>query len=986
MYHPKRKLILGAILLMILAGIFTACVILSYTTVNLMHKTEKEVDQIRHINQSIEKAGELQRLVNSIVLKSGMDKMYLCAEAFASAAGEDWDGKSCFYQNGAIIRADGDTVEYPEGFPEEVKFDPASITGRDGALFAPKYIDEETGEPAYYVVYYCRTESPYYYIEWTDSENYENRVNGIFDLEKTMGGIVSAFDTQLLSFYAEDAVSSPHQVTYHSPGLPGYETAEEYGITQEMLDTAFEDPGTADLDTMGRSISSVVIGDTIYEMYLQKNDASAGLTSWTAYLLPVVDFTLKMAEQSLVSLAAFLIIGIVILVWFASVFALVRRHKLNENQIRELRLGTTAKKAFSILAISAVVFFVVSALSLSLYRLYEIYTQTDSALLSLRQRIEENNSQKTLTEDVQRTTYEEYALTIGSILTDNPEIASPETLQSFCDTVNADYLMLFDHDGNELMTNSRYTDLVLGTKEDSATYDFRSLLQGVPLITHEPMTDEQTKLTNVMIGVSVGRDTDKEGYRALLMAVPEDAIYGSSMETTGGIMEDLVSERTLAFCVDPEDHIITAASDSSLVGSNVLTLGLPEAALQDEYRDFFVFNDRSWYGSCMEYEGLLYFYTVEQISIYTFVVPCSLFLAAVGALLLLILLLHMLKGYRKGFSYWSTVGSELQTSEDEVNLPSGKRMYSRDPSKRWKTIRNSYGLHTPARNARMTLLALLVITIALAGMLVLSERSGEESSLIRFILRGQWTRGFNLFSFTSILILLGEVIVIASALNLLLRLGSGAFGTKGETICRLLLDLVGYASVIVFVYFSFYYLGFDPGTLLASLGLLSFALSLGAKDLVTDIVAGLSIVFEGEFQVGDIIDVGGFRGRVLEIGVRTTKLEGRGGNIKIIRNNNVSNVLNMTRKTSWYPMSVSISSEQPLQQVEQMLSEQLPIIGESIPQIISGPFYKGIISMGKGSVTLSIIAECNEEDYYRVELALNHAIRDLFEKEELTLL
>ena len=123
--------------------------------------------------------------------------------------------------------------------------------------------------------------------------------------------------------------------------------------------------------------------------------------------------------------------------------------------------------------------------------------------------------------------------------------------------------------------------------------------------------------------------------------------------------------------------------------------------------------------------------------------------------------------------------------------------------------------------------------------------------------------------------------VTVTLLRIFIQLLSNAFGTRGETICRLLLNLLSYGGIIVFVYFALYDLGFSPGTLLASLGLLSFAVSLGAKDLVTDILAGLSIVFDGEYQVGDIIEVGGYRGEVLEIGVRTTKLEGRGGNIKI---------------------------------------------------------------------------------------------------------
>ena len=64
-------------------------------------------------------------------------------------------------------------------------------------------------------------------------------------------------------------------------------------------------------------------------------------------------------------------------------------------------------------------------------------------------------------------------------------------------------------------------------------------------------------------------------------------------------------------------------------------------------------------------------------------------------------------------------------------------------------------------------------------------------------------------------------------------------------------------------------------TVVASIGLASLAVSLGAQGLVADVLAGLSIVFEGEFQVGDIVDIDGFEGTIQQIGVRTTKIRGR---------------------------------------------------------------------------------------------------------------
>ena len=340
----------------------------------------------------------------------------------------------------------------------------------------------------------------------------------------------------------------------------------------------------------------------------------------------------------------------------------------------------------------------------------------------------------------------------------------------------------------------------------------------------------------------------------------------------------------------------------------------------------------------------------------------------------------MLHGYRKFFDEWSEVGQTLKSDVNEIETAEGRRKYSRDPGIRWKSSTERYGSLAPIHNAFMALKVLLVIGIFQIGLVVLTSTDETQNSMLSYILHGQWTKGLNLFALTAILVLFAEVVLAVVLVKLLLRLISQALGTKGDTVCRLLINLADYAGVICFAYFALYDLGFNPSTLLASLGLLSFAISLGAKDLITDVIAGLSIVFEGEYQVGDIIDVGGYRGEVLEIGVRTTKLEGRGGNIKIIGNRDIKNVVNMTRKNSWYPMEINVSSDQSLVGIEKVLDENLPQIGESIPEILSGPYYKGITSMGKGALTLSIIAECDEADYYVVQRALNHAVQEMLEE------
>ena len=93
----------------------------------------------------------------------------------------------------------------------------------------------------------------------------------------------------------------------------------------------------------------------------------------------------------------------------------------------------------------------------------------------------------------------------------------------------------------------------------------------------------------------------------------------------------------------------------------------------------------------------------------------------------------------------------------------------------------------------------------------------------------------------------------------------------------------------------------------------------------------------------------------------------------------------MTRMNSWYPLEVSICLED-LDAVEKLLAEELPRIGESIPEIISGPDYKGIVSMGKGTVTIAILAEYRESAFFKVQRSLNHSIQKLFEQNHIRIM
>lgn len=208
---------------------------------------------------------------------------------------------------------------------------------------------------------------------------------------------------------------------------------------------------------------------------------------------------------------------------------------------------------------------------------------------------------------------------------------------------------------------------------------------------------------------------------------------------------------------------------------------------------------------------------------------------------------------------------------------------------------------------------------------------------------------------------------------------------KGCAFVNLLASFIKYIAVIALIFAVLNVWGVNTTALLAGIGILSLVVGLGAQPLIEDIIAGLFIVFEQVFDVGDIIVVDGFRGTVKEIGIRTTQIEDAGGDIKVINNSDIRTIVNMTSQLSIAISEVDIEYSESLEKVESIINANLSIIKNNIPTITEGPFYMGVQKLGASGVTLRFIAKCLEMDKFQVEREMNRQIKILFDKNNINI-
>ena len=205
-------------------------------------------------------------------------------------------------------------------------------------------------------------------------------------------------------------------------------------------------------------------------------------------------------------------------------------------------------------------------------------------------------------------------------------------------------------------------------------------------------------------------------------------------------------------------------------------------------------------------------------------------------------------------------------------------------------------------------------------------------------------------------------------------------GKHRKSMAGLFISLTKFICAIVGIVWALGILGVNLAGVFASLGVASLIIGFGAQSLIEDAVTGIFIIFEGQYNVGDIIVLDDFRGTVKNIGIRTTSIVDAGGNLKIVNNSDIRNLQQRSRQASVAVCDVGISYSSDLLRVEKVLAESLPEIFERHRDIfLSVPHYVGVEELAASAVIIRVVADVAEEDYFSARRALNREMKLLLD-------
>jgi small-conductance mechanosensitive channel len=208
---------------------------------------------------------------------------------------------------------------------------------------------------------------------------------------------------------------------------------------------------------------------------------------------------------------------------------------------------------------------------------------------------------------------------------------------------------------------------------------------------------------------------------------------------------------------------------------------------------------------------------------------------------------------------------------------------------------------------------------------------------------------------------------------------------RAKTMGSLLKSIISGVVIAVIVTMMLSELGLDIGPVLASAGILGVALGFGSQTLVKDFLSGIFLIFEDQYGVGDVIDVGdSLTGTVEAVSLRVTRLRDTNGTVWYVRNGELLRVGNMSQNWARTVLDVQVSAREDLVRVRRVLrdvSQDLWDDDDFNGVIIEEPEVWGVEAITPDAVTFRVTLKTAPMEQWRVARVLRERIKARFDHE-----
>lgn len=198
---------------------------------------------------------------------------------------------------------------------------------------------------------------------------------------------------------------------------------------------------------------------------------------------------------------------------------------------------------------------------------------------------------------------------------------------------------------------------------------------------------------------------------------------------------------------------------------------------------------------------------------------------------------------------------------------------------------------------------------------------------------------------------------------------------KRKTVTNLFQNIIKYIILIFAVLAIFSIYGINIGGIVASLGIAATVIGLALQDTFKDIINGISIITENYFVVGDIVQYKTFTGEVIEFGLKSTKIKSTSGEVMVIANRNILELVNLSQKEQVVSIDIAIANTVDSKQVEKVIEKKILPRFETIKFVNKNSIeYLGVNEIASTHIKYLVRFSCEREKNLQAKRDANKII------------
>lgn len=206
---------------------------------------------------------------------------------------------------------------------------------------------------------------------------------------------------------------------------------------------------------------------------------------------------------------------------------------------------------------------------------------------------------------------------------------------------------------------------------------------------------------------------------------------------------------------------------------------------------------------------------------------------------------------------------------------------------------------------------------------------------------------------------------------------------RKTTIVSLIKNIIKYVIAIIVIILILNLYGVNTTSIIASLGAVSVIVGLAFQDIIKDLLAGIFIVFDNSYAVGDWVKINDFTGEVVSLGLKTTKIRAYTGEVKILSNSSFSEVINYNLNHSKVVIKIPVHYEVNLEKLESILERMKKELIKD--KNVYGMELLGVDEFGDSAILYAISIECYPMTHIGVKREALKLIKKSFDEEGITI-